>query len=106
MGQSFKIKLKGLKREMPIQFDTWEFPEGTLLSDVRYYDKPECLEIIYHDPITNRLEVSYRKPIIDIWFIKEEYRSECITTLKNGQTIEHQIPQIEIRNLKREREQH
>ena len=96
MGQSFKIKLKGLKRKMPIQFDTWEFPEGTLLSDVRYYDKPECLEIIYHDPITNRLEVSYRKPIIDIWFIKEEYRSECITTLKNGQTIEHQIPQIEL----------
>lgn len=61
-------------RRMPIKFDTWDFPEGSKLFNVTYYEKPECLEVVYRDPITERLEVSYRKPIIDIWFIKPEYR--------------------------------
>lgn len=60
---------------MSIKFDTFEFPEGSLLVNVNYYEKPEGLEVIYHDPITNRLEVSYRKPLIDIWFIKPEFRT-------------------------------
>lgn len=79
---------------MPIKFDTTDFPEGSLLFNVTYYDKPECLEVVYYNPITNQLEVSYRKPIIDIWFIKPEYRYLCITKNPDGSITEHQISQI------------
>lgn len=51
------------------------YREGTILFDVRYHRSPECLEIIYWDPITQRLEVKYEKPIIDIWFLKPECRT-------------------------------
>ena len=67
-----------------IKFDNFEFQEGSLLFDVRYYERPECLEVVYRDPSTNQLEVSYRKPMIDIWFVKKEFR-----------TFEYQISQIE-----------
>jgi hypothetical protein len=52
-----------------------DYPEGSILFDVRYYRKPECFEVIYLDPITHQLEVRYEEPIVDIWFLKEEYRT-------------------------------
>lgn len=56
-----------------------EYPEGSLLKDVRYYrktqDNPECFEVIIWNSLTKRLEVYYEEPIIDIWFLKEEYRT-------------------------------
>jgi len=51
------------------------FPEGSLLVDVRYSSSPETYEVIYWDPFTNRLELKYINPIVDIWFLKEEYRN-------------------------------
>lgn len=65
MGQSDKmIKLKD-----PV------YPEGSQLVDVRYYTQPsECYEVILHNPLTNKLEVYYEEPIIDIWFLKKENR--------------------------------
>lgn len=63
-----------------------DFPEGSMLFDVRYVQRPvECFEVIYRDALTNRLEVSYEDPSIDIWFLKEEYRTNT-----------HQIAQVEI----------
>ena len=62
-----------------------DYPEGSILFDVRYYRKPECFEVIYLDPITHQLEVKYEDPIVDIWFLKEEYR-----------TNQYQISQAEI----------
>ena len=52
-----------------------DYPEGTTLFDVRYYKKPECFELVYYNPITNQLEVDYHEAIVDIWFLKEEYRT-------------------------------
>lgn len=52
-----------------------EYPAGSILFDVRYYHTPECFEVVYFNPITNQLEVEYEDPIIDIWFLKEEYRT-------------------------------
>lgn len=51
------------------------YPEGSILIDVRYYRKPECFEVIYYNPITKKVEVNYEDPIVDIWFLKEEYRT-------------------------------
>ena len=68
------------KKEM--KFDpSFQYPEGSQLFDVRYYRKSkdcpkECFEVIYWSPITRRLEVNYEKPIIDIWFLKKEYRGD------------------------------
>jgi hypothetical protein len=61
------------------------YPEGSILFDVRYYRKPECFEVIYWSPITKQLEVQYEQAIADIWFLKEEYR-----------TNKYQISQVEI----------
>ena len=59
-------------------FKRLDYPEGSLLVDVRYHPfrpyKAECFEVVYLDPITNRLEVKYEDPLIDIWFLKKEYR--------------------------------
>lgn len=52
-----------------------DYPEGSILFDVRYSRKPECFEVIYLDPITKQLEVKYEEAIVDIWFLKEEYRT-------------------------------
>ncbi|MDE7105135.1 MAG: hypothetical protein K2O36_04565, partial [Ruminococcus sp.] len=53
-----------------------DYPEGSMLFDVRYVRKPsEEFEVVYYDAITNRLEVKYEKPIIDIWFLKPECRT-------------------------------
>ena len=52
-----------------------EYPEGSILFDVRYHYNPECFEVVYFNPITNQLEVEYEEAIIDIWFLKEEYRT-------------------------------
>lgn len=52
-----------------------KYPEGSLLFDVRYSRSPENFEIIYWSPITKQLEVQYEPPIVDIWFLKEEYRT-------------------------------
>ena len=51
------------------------YPDGALLFDVKYYKKPECFEVIYLDPITQKLEVEYEQAIVDIWFLKEEFRT-------------------------------
>ena len=61
------------------------YPEGSILFDVRYHRKPECFEVIYWSPITNRLEVQYEEAWIDIWFLKE-----------NERTNKYQISQAEI----------
>lgn len=53
-----------------------KYPDGSLLFDVRYVKKPsEEFEVVYYDPGTNRLEVAYEKPIVDIWFLKPECRT-------------------------------
>ena len=52
-----------------------KYPAGSLLFDVRYSWKPECFEIIFWNPITQRLELKYEPAIIDIWFMKKEYRT-------------------------------
>ena len=62
-----------------------DYPEGSILFDVRYYRKPECFEVVYFDPITKQLEVKYEDATVDIWFLKEEYR-----------TNKYQISQAEI----------
>lgn len=51
------------------------YPEGSILFDVRYSRNPESFEVIYWSPITKQLEVQYEPPIVDIWFLKEEYRT-------------------------------
>lgn len=51
------------------------YPEGSMLFDVRYSRKPETFEVIYWNPLTKQLELKYEEPIIDIWFLKEEYRT-------------------------------
>jgi hypothetical protein len=61
------------------------YPEGSLLVDVRYYRKPECFEVIYLDPQTKQLEVKYEKPDVDIWFLKSDQRHN-----------KYQLPQVEI----------
>jgi hypothetical protein len=66
-------------------FSKLNYPEGSLLFDVRYHRKPECFEVVYWSPITNRLEVQYEDPIIDLWFLKEDER-----------TNQYQISQAEI----------
>ena len=56
-----------------------DYPEGSLLVDVRYYkrsqDNPECFEVILWNSLTKRLEVYYEEPIIDIWFLSEDKRT-------------------------------
>lgn len=47
----------------------------SVLSDVRYYRNPECFEVIVWNPITRQLEVNYEEPLIDIWFLKPENRT-------------------------------
>ena len=61
------------------------YPSDSMLFDVRYYrnDPSEAFEVITWDPITKQLEVHYEEPIIDIWFLKPEFR-----------TNKHQISQI------------
>lgn len=56
-------------------FKKLNYPEGSLLFDVRYCRSPECFEVVYWSPITNRLEVQYEEPIVDIWFLKKEERN-------------------------------
>ena len=51
------------------------YPSGAVLFDVRYYQKPECFEVIFYNPLTDRLELKYEQPIIDIWFLKKEKRT-------------------------------
>ena len=66
-----------------------KFAPDTVLFDVRYYrrskDNPECFEIITWNPVTQTLEVDYDDPIIDIWFLKPEFR-----------TNKYQIAQIDM----------
>lgn len=56
-------------------FSKLDYPEGSLLVDVRYHRKPECFEVVYWSPITQQLEVQYEDPIVDIWFLKKENRT-------------------------------
>ena len=67
------------------QLKELDYPEGSILFDVRYSRSPETFEVIYWSPITQQLEVQYEQPIVDIWFLKEEYR-----------TNKYQISQAEI----------
>ena len=60
---------------MLLDFPKLNYPEGSILHDVRYVKQPESFEVIYFNPITNRLELAYEDPIVDIWFLKEEYRT-------------------------------
>lgn len=63
----------------------YNYPEGTVLFDVRYSRNPECFEVVYYDPLTDRLEVNYEDAIVDIWFLKEDKR-----------TNEYQVSQVKM----------
>lgn len=83
-----------------------EFPEGSMLVDVRYRRQPsETFEVIYLNPETNRLDVKYIPAIVDIWFTRSDYRytmkNFCVEPyFKNKLRSQHeadeayQIPQI------------
>lgn len=62
-----------------------KYSSDAMLFDVRYSRSPETFEVITWDPITKQLEVTYEEPIIDIWFLKEEFRSN-----------KYQITQVDI----------
>lgn len=53
----------------------FNYPEGTILYDVRYSSRPECFEVVYFDPLTERLEVNYEEAVVDIWFLKKDKRT-------------------------------
>ena len=83
------------------------FPEGSMLFNVSYRRSPEEFEVVYLDPISKRLEVKYIPAIVDIWFVKPEYRYTmdgfCVEQyFRNKMRYQHkkddayQIPQIEI----------
>ena len=75
-----------------------DFPTGSFLHDVRYCKRtstnPETYEVVYFDTMTDRLEVRYIDPIIDIWFLKDEYRTN--TYESNGKTYHYQLPHVEM----------
>ena len=52
-----------------------DYPEGSILHDVRYVKSPESFEVVYFDAITQQLEVKYEDALVDIWFLKDEYRT-------------------------------
>lgn len=77
-GTKTKTRLMLLKKGMILSMwnSKLNYPEGSILVDVKYYRKPkECFEVLYLNPLTNQIEVKYEKPIVDIWFLKEEYRT-------------------------------
>ena len=49
-----------------LKFGKANYPQGSILFDVRYYYKPECFEVVYFNPITNQLEVEYEEAILVI----------------------------------------
>ena len=55
-----------------LKFGKADYPQGSILFDVRYYYKPECFEVVYFNPITNQLEVEYEEAIIDIDVVNAE----------------------------------
>lgn len=57
------------------EYDPLDYPEGSALVDVKYYSYPEKLEVVYLNPITNRLEVKYEDPVMDVWFLREKFRT-------------------------------
>lgn len=63
----------------------FNYPEGSILFDVRYSKSPECFEVIYWDPYSKQLELKYEPAIVDIWFLKPEER-----------TNKYQISQVEM----------
>ena len=69
MDRLNKVKTYGIPKPL-------DYPEGSILFDVRYVRRPsEEFEVVYWNPKTERLEVKYEKPIIDIWFLKPECRT-------------------------------
>jgi len=73
-----------------------EYPEGSILHDVRYHYKPECFEVVYYNPLTKQLEVEYEKPIIDIWFLKKEYRELYLSPYDNKPYQASQVPREQL----------
>ena len=71
-----------IKSVKPKPFD---YPAGSILFDVRYSKSPEAFEVIYWDPYSKQLELKYEPPIVDIWFLKPEER-----------TNKYQISQVEM----------
>ena len=51
------------------------YSEDAVLFDVRYCQKPESFEVITWNPITRQLEVTYEEPMIDLWFLKRDERT-------------------------------
>jgi hypothetical protein len=66
MEEFYKMDSKTLRKH---------YPEGTILFDVRYNRSPECFEVVYYNPITQRLEVNYEEAFVDLWFLKPECRT-------------------------------
>lgn len=56
-------------------YPTLDYPEGSALVDVRYNKFPELLEIIYLNPITQKLDVKYEEPLMDMWVLKDRFRT-------------------------------
>lgn len=90
-----------------------EFPEGSILFDVRYRKHPsEAFEVVYLDPETKRLEVKYIPAIVDIWFTRKDYRyvleGFCVDQYFRDKMREqhkpddaYQMPQIELKKAYR-----
>lgn len=74
-----------------LPFKRLNYPEGSILFDVRYSRRPECFEVIYLSPLTNQLEVQYEEPMIDICFLKKE--------LRGLREYRYQVSQIETENV-------
>ena len=60
---------------MKVEYPELEYPDDSYLVDVRYYPYPETLEVIFLNPITNKLDVKYEEPLVDIWFLSEKHRT-------------------------------
>ena len=58
-----------------VDFPKLDYPEGSSLVDVRYYPHPEKFEIIFFNPVIDKLDVRYEDPLIDIWFLKPDFRT-------------------------------
>ena len=58
-----------------VDYPALDYPEGSSLVDVRYYPYPEKFEVIFFNPILNKLDVRYEEPLIDIWFLKPDFRT-------------------------------
>ena len=58
-----------------VEYPELDYPQDSYLVDVRYYSYPEKFEVIFLNPILNKLDVKYEEPLIDIWFLNKNHRN-------------------------------